>query len=103
LTETNAQGVSLSLRFFGPIVGVIGRSSDRLQIAEKEETTIRDVIVTLCDRYGDNFKVIALKNDGEINPGLIVFVNGSHVIDLSHKLTPLDEVQMMIASQMKGG
>ena len=91
----------LKLRFFGPIIGIIGKSREVITL-ERGETTVKEIIENLCKRYGEKFEDIAL-NNGELNPGLIVFVNGVHVIDENRKLSVSDEVQVMIASQMKGG
>ncbi|MCL5069251.1 MAG: MoaD/ThiS family protein [Thaumarchaeota archaeon] len=100
---TDPSEAKINLRFFGPIMGIIGRSSDQL-VVQKEEVTVDEVIRALCNKYGSKFEEIAL-NNGQLNPGLIVFVNGCHVTNPSHKLFPLkdDEIQLMIASQMKGG
>jgi len=91
----------LNLRFFGPLIGILGKSREVIAL-ERGETTVKEIIENLCKRYGPSFEDIAL-NNGELNPGLIVFVNGVHVIDENHKLFFADEVQVMIASQMKGG
>ena len=95
--------LEINLRFFGPIIGVIGKSHDIVTLPSNEVTTIREIIDQLCRMYGERFQEIALNNKGELNPGLIVFVNGAHVTDEKRKLSITDEIQMMIASQMKGG
>ena len=91
----------INLRFFGPMVGIVGRTKDFIRIDENG-TTIKEIVVDLCKRYGEKFEEIAL-NNGEINTGLIVFVNGVHVTDEDRKILLTDAVQIMIASQMKGG
>ena len=90
----------INLRFFGPMVGIVGRTKDFIRI--ENGTTIKEIVVDLCKRYGEKFEMIAL-NNGEINTGLIVFINGVHVTDENHKILLTDAVQIMIASQMKGG
>jgi len=99
-SEINAE-FRFNLRFFGPIIGIVGKSRDVLTL-DCKEITVKEIIEILCKKYGEKFEDIAL-NDGEINPGLIVFVNGAHVTDGNRKLSFSDEVQVMIASQMKGG
>ncbi|HZW55403.1 MAG TPA: MoaD/ThiS family protein [Nitrososphaerales archaeon] len=95
---------TINFRFFGPIMGIVGRSSDQVTFS-KSELTMKEAILGLCEKYGKRFEEIALTNDGELNAGLIVFVNGQHVTNPSLKLAPNegDEIQLMIASQMKGG
>ena len=90
----------INLRFFGPMVGIVGRTKDFIRI--ENGTTIKEIVVDLCKRYGEKFEMIAL-NNGEINTGLIVFVNGVHLTDENRKILLTDAVQIMIASQMKGG
>ena len=90
----------INLRFFGPMVGIVGRTKDFIRI--ENGTTIKEIVVDLCKRYGERFEMIAL-NNGEINTGLIVFVNGVHLTDENRKILLTDAVQIMIASQMKGG
>ena len=94
---------SINLQFFGPIVGIVGKRSDQISISQ-DQTRLIDVIHAMCMRYGETFEEIALKNE-ELNSGLIVFVNGRHLIDSRHKLelSEENEMQFMIASQMKGG
>lgn len=94
---------SINLQFFGPIVGIVGKRSDQISISQ-DQTRLIDVIHAMCVRYGEKFEEIALKNE-ELNSGLIVFVNGRHVIDSGYKLelSGGNEIQFMIASQMKGG
>jgi len=99
-SEINGES-KLNLRFFGPIIGIIGKSREVITL-ERKDTTVKEIIENLCKKYGEKFEIIALSN-GELNPGLIVFVNGVHVTDGDRKLSFPDEVQVMIASQMKGG
>lgn len=101
MSNQNARKIALS--FFGPIMGVVGRSSDQLLVS-KDRVTVMDVIRDLCNKYGKKFEEIAL-NKEELNSGLIVFVNGRHVTDPTHLIDPSEgeELQLMIASQMKGG
>jgi len=91
----------INIRFFGPIIGIIGKSRDTIDL-QTMTTTIREIILHLSERYGEKFEAIAL-NKGDLNPGLIVFLNGSHVTDWNRKLSLNDEIELMIASQMKGG
>lgn len=93
----------INLSFFGPIKGIIGKSSDQVAISG-DKVSVKKVIQKLCQKYGQKFEEIAI-NDGELNSGLIVFVNGRHVTDSSQIIVPEagDELQLMIASQMKGG
>lgn len=91
-------------------MGIMGRSSDALDFVEGDEClTVRDAIFGLCEKYGKKFEEIALIEGGSgINPGLIVFLNGQHISDPSSCRLVFageeeDEVQLMIASQMKGG
>ena len=94
---------SIKIQFFGSIVGIVGKRNDQISIS-KEQTRLIDIIRAMCVRYGEKFKEIALKNE-ELNSGLIVFVNGQHVIDPGYGLESSgeNEIQFMIASQMKGG
>lgn len=94
----------IALNFFGPIIGIIGRSTDEL-LVEREKVTVREVVLALCEKYGKKFEEMALTNSGDLNTGLIVFVNAIHTIDKSFEIFPPkgDEIQIMIASQMKGG
>ena len=98
----NPPRIEINLRFFGPIIGIMGKSRETVTISQ-QETTLKGIILNLCEMYGEKFENIALTKKGELNPGLIVFVNGSHVTDENRKLSVTDEVQVMIASQMKGG
>src|SRR5271157_468523 len=99
----NPSKIEINLRFFGPIIGIMGKSRDVVTIHSEQETTVKGIILNLCEMYGEKFENIALSKKGELNPGLIVFVNGAHVTDENRKLSVTDEVQVMIASQMKGG
>jgi len=91
----------LNIRFFGPIIGIVGKSREEITL-EHKDVTVKEIVMNLCKKYGEKFEVIAL-NKGELNPGLIVFVNGVHVTNGDRKLSVTDEIQVMIASQMKGG
>lgn len=95
---------SIALKFFGPIVGIIGTSSDELFV-ERDKVGVKEVILSMCKKYGKKFEEMALTDNGDLNSGLIIFVNGIHVIDQAHEISPPkgDEIQIMIASQMKGG
>jgi molybdopterin converting factor small subunit len=93
----------INLSFFGPIIGIVGRSNDEL-VVSADQVSVKEVIEGLCEKYGQKFEEIAL-NKGELNSGLIIFVNGRHISDPSFLIAPPkgDELQLMIASQMKGG
>ena len=94
----------IALKFFGPIVGIIGKSTDEL-LVEREKVTVRELVLEICEKYGKKFEEMALTDNGDLNTGLIIFVNGIHTIDQTYEIFPTkgDEIQIMIASQMKGG
>lgn len=101
--NNNLREAKLKVRFFGPMIGIVGKSQEQLFIEKnKEFTTVEDVIIGLCEKFDGEFREIALRN-GEVNPGLVIFVNGAHVLDPKQRVLVTDEMQIMIASQMKGG
>jgi molybdopterin converting factor small subunit len=101
MTENPLDQRIIDVKFFGPIRGIIGMGEDKLAVPSK--VSVIEVIRLLCEKYGQKFEDIALIGNNELNSGLIVFVNGKHVTDPSHEILPEEEVQLMLAAQMKGG
>lgn len=91
----------VKVRYFGPMIALLHTVSDEV-LLPKEKTRVIDLIEELCKRHGEEFREIAIHN-GTLNSGLVVFVNGQSVLDPSEELEETDQIQVLIASQMKGG
>ena len=91
----------VKVRYFGPMIALLHTVSDEV-LLKKGKSRVIDLIEELCKRHGDEFREIAIHN-GALNSGLVVFVNGQSVLDPSEELKETDQIQVLIASQMKGG
>ncbi len=100
-TIATEETVKVKIRYFGPVIAILQRKSDEVSL-QKGRTKVSDLINELCLRYGDEFREIAI-HEGTINSGLVVFVNGESVLDPTQELIESDQIQILIASQMKGG
>lgn len=53
--------------------------------------TIGGMAQILCERYGAKFREEMLAEDGDLNPNIVVMVNGRHVVHLGGINAPLKE------------
>ncbi|HZW54831.1 MAG TPA: MoaD/ThiS family protein [Nitrososphaerales archaeon] len=92
------------ITFFGPIKSIVKRSSDEVTLSTGN-STVRDLIRILIERYGDDFGELVFHNE-KINSGIVIFVDGERIYqksDLEKKLRAESNVEVFLGSQAAGG
>ena len=92
------------ITFFGPIKSVVKRTSDEI-ILGGSTPTVRDLIDSLANKYGDDFSEMVYHGDN-INSGIVIFVDGERIYqksDLEKELPIETNVEVFLGSQAAGG
>jgi molybdopterin synthase sulfur carrier subunit len=84
----------ISVAFFATFRKVT--SSKYTEVPDRVRT-VRDLLFLLADRYGKAFRSLALTENGEISPDIMILINGRDVAHLGNgeaRVTSGDEVSL---------
>jgi len=78
--------MKIFVKYFAMIKDITKKKCDELDIGNEE--TMQRVISKLCEMYGDDFKKTIIREDGKLNDGFMILLNGE-VVDQKKLKTKL--------------
>ena len=90
----------MTIKYFATIRAYTGEAARRL---ESTPATLRELLTALTERYGASFRRSVFAGE-ELNPQIIILLNGRNVLYLQGLDTPLAEVdEISIFPMVAGG
>ncbi len=90
----------VTVEFFAQLRLLTGKASERLQLTPP--CTAQDLVRRLAGQYGDDFRRLVIRDDGQLAPSVLVFVGEEQVLwSDPHWLADGDS--LCIATPIAGG
>lgn len=73
------------------------------EIVHERCSTVKDLLLSLCDMYGDKFRKLIFR-EGELSSEIIILINGMHIVHYNGIDTTLSESdEISIFPMIAGG
>jgi len=73
----NCETLKIFVKYFALIKDITKKKCDELDVGKEE--TMQRIISKLCDMYGDNFKQTIIREEGKLNEGFMILLNGEAI------------------------
>jgi len=94
---------TVRVRFMGDLRGLLGTQS--LTITLPQGSSVGDLLLRLCDRYGEPFTRRIFSGEGVLHHYVLIFLDGRDIKELNGLATKLtrSDVEIVMLPMFEGG
>ena len=89
------------VELFAQLAAAAGGAAEQT-VSVDDQTDVRAVVATLADRYGEDFRRLAMTPEGEVRPTIVAFADG-RPIAARDPFVPASVGQLFLMSPLGGG